>query len=435
MFSRGPSIGAVARWQIAGHRAAMVVLVGAVRLSGRARRKPRRFSRDASSTNQARSSRPPSIRVRDDSTGFAVSVLTDLEGHYHIGAIPAGTCTRHGGGVRISHRGHRGAGRRRRPHAGAQLSSWSLVTTSETVVVRAEVPLVDRVVGHRRARGHGTDRAADSAERPSLHRSRPARARVGRAVADRLLLEADSRHRHAGLQHRRQSRGVGRVSGQRRAAPTTRRSDRSIFEPPLGEHPGIQGGQLGDSAPNTGTCPARSSISSRDRAPTRFTATSSSSSATMRSMRATSSSSRRRIRIRSSATSSADRSAARSRRGRTFYFASYEGFRQRQGVDMNSVVLSDAQRAAATDPVVRQLIPLIPRANFFDADGTPRFVGSAPAVADQDRWTIDVTAQRRPEAIASTCSMAASSSARSSRRRRATAFPDSDRRRSRRETC
>ena len=30
------------------------------------------------------------------------------------------------------------------------------------------------------------------------------------------------------------------------------------------------------------------------------------------------------------------------RRGRTFYFASYEGFRQRQGVDLNSLVLSDA---------------------------------------------------------------------------------------------
>ena len=57
---------------------------------------------------------------------------------------------------------------------------------------------------------------------------------------------------------------------------------------------------------------------------------------------------------------------------------------------MNSLVLSDAQRAAATDPVVRQLIPLIPRANFFDADGTPRFVGSAPAVVDQNRWTVDV---------------------------------------------
>ena len=57
---------------------------------------------------------------------------------------------------------------------------------------------------------------------------------------------------------------------------------------------------------------------------------------------------------------------------------------------MNSLVLSDDQRAAATDPVIRQLIPLIPRANFFDAAGTPRFVGSAPAVADSNRWTVDV---------------------------------------------
>ena len=78
------------------------------------------------------------------------------------------------------------------------------------------------------------------------------------------------------------------------------------------------------------------------------------------------------------------------RRGRTFFFASYEGLRQRQGVDLNSLVLSDEQRAAATDPAIRRLIPLIPRANYFDADGTPRFVGSAPAVADTDRWTIDV---------------------------------------------
>ena len=67
------------------------------------------------------------------------------------------------------------------------------------------------------------------------------------------------------------------------------------------------------------------------------------------------------------------------KRGRTFYFAAYEGFRQRQGVDLNSVVPSDARRAAATDPVIRQLIPLIPPANYFDADGTPRFVGSVAA--------------------------------------------------------
>ena len=48
-------------------------------------------------------------------------------------------------------------------------------------------------------------------------------------------------------------------------------------------------------------------------------------------------------------------------RGRTFFFGSYEGFRQRQGLDMNSLVLSDEQRAAATNPIVRQLIPLIPQ--------------------------------------------------------------------------
>src|SRR4029453_15845794 len=76
--------------------------------------------------------------------------------------------------------------------------------------------------------------------------------------------------------------------------------------------------------------------------------------------------------------------------GRSFFFTSYEGVRHRQGVDVNSLVLSDEQRATATDPVIRQLIPLIPRANFFDADGTPRFVGSAPAVGDTDRWTVDV---------------------------------------------
>jgi hypothetical protein len=77
-------------------------------------------------------------------------------------------------------------------------------------------------------------------------------------------------------------------------------------------------------------------------------------------------------------------------RGRTFFFAAYEGLRQRQGVDLNSLVLSDEQRGRATDPIVRNLVRLIPRANFFDADGTPRFVGSAPAVVETDRWTIDI---------------------------------------------
>jgi hypothetical protein len=77
-------------------------------------------------------------------------------------------------------------------------------------------------------------------------------------------------------------------------------------------------------------------------------------------------------------------------RGRTFYFAAYDGVRHRQGVDLNSLVLSDEQRASVTDPVIRQLLPLIPRANVITSTGTPRFVGSAPAVVDVDRWTADV---------------------------------------------
>jgi hypothetical protein len=47
-------------------------------------------------------------------------------------------------------------------------------------------------------------------------------------------------------------------------------------------------------------------------------------------------------------------------KNRSFFFFSYEGLRQRQGVDVNTLVLSDSQRANATDPVVRKLTELIP---------------------------------------------------------------------------
>ena len=77
-------------------------------------------------------------------------------------------------------------------------------------------------------------------------------------------------------------------------------------------------------------------------------------------------------------------------RGRSFLLATYDGFRQRQGLDMNSLVFSDEQRAMATDPAVRRLLELIPRPNLVDASGASRFVGSAAAVADHDRWTVDV---------------------------------------------
>ncbi|HZI86239.1 MAG TPA: carboxypeptidase-like regulatory domain-containing protein, partial [Pyrinomonadaceae bacterium] len=73
-----------------------------------------------------------------------------------------------------------------------------------------------------------------------------------------------------------------------------------------------------------------------------------------------------------------------------FFFFSYEGLRQRQQLDLNSLVLSDSQRAAITDPVLTRLVPLIPRSNIVDSSGNSRFVGSASARVDTDQWTIDI---------------------------------------------
>jgi hypothetical protein len=78
-------------------------------------------------------------------------------------------------------------------------------------------------------------------------------------------------------------------------------------------------------------------------------------------------------------------------RNKAFFFFSYEGLRQRQGLDLNSLVLSDAQRASATDPVIVKLIDLIPRANSVDSSGNSRFIGSATAPIDVDQSTIDIT--------------------------------------------
>lgn len=75
----------------------------------------------------------------------------------------------------------------------------------------------------------------------------------------------------------------------------------------------------------------------------------------------------------------------------TFFFFTYESLQQRQGVDLNTLVLSDAQRASVTDPIIRRLIQLIPLPNFIDSSGSPRFVGSAKASADTKQWTIDIS--------------------------------------------
>ena len=82
---------------------------------------------------------------------------------------------------------------------------------------------------------------------------------------------------------------------------------------------------------------------------------------------------------------------------RLFFFFAYEGLRQRQGLDLNSLVLSDAQRAVATDPVIVKLIPLIPRANFIDSSGAPRFAGSASAQVDVDQWSVDISYNLSPK--------------------------------------
>lgn len=78
-------------------------------------------------------------------------------------------------------------------------------------------------------------------------------------------------------------------------------------------------------------------------------------------------------------------------KNRTFFFFSYEGLRQRQGVDVNTLVLSDAQRTSVTDPVIKKLVDLIPRANFTDSSGASRFVGSAPVAVVLDQWAVDVS--------------------------------------------
>lgn len=78
-------------------------------------------------------------------------------------------------------------------------------------------------------------------------------------------------------------------------------------------------------------------------------------------------------------------------RNRSFFFFAYEGLRQQQGIDLNSLVLSDGQRASVLDPSIRRLVELIPRANFTDSSGTSRFIGSSTAVVTVDQWAIDIS--------------------------------------------
>ena len=72
-------------------------------------------------------------------------------------------------------------------------------------------------------------------------------------------------------------------------------------------------------------------------------------------------------------------------KNKTFFFFSYEGLRQRQGLTLpTTAVPTDAQRAAVTDPAVQKLLALIPHSS------TGFTSGSATAPVNIDQWTVDV---------------------------------------------
>jgi outer membrane receptor protein involved in Fe transport len=76
---------------------------------------------------------------------------------------------------------------------------------------------------------------------------------------------------------------------------------------------------------------------------------------------------------------------------RTFFFFSYEGLKHTQALTLNSGVLTDAQRAAVTDPSVMKLLPLIPLAN----SGPSTFRGPAVAPVGNNQYTLDLNHRLR----------------------------------------
>src|SRR6201988_3181366 len=82
---------------------------------------------------------------------------------------------------------------------------------------------------------------------------------------------------------------------------------------------------------------------------------------------------------------------------RTFFFFSYEGLRQRQGLTLTSNVPTIQQRAGVTNSTVTKLLPLIPLPTSVDTvivNGVPtlvgRFAGAGTAPVDIDQWTGEV---------------------------------------------
>jgi len=73
-------------------------------------------------------------------------------------------------------------------------------------------------------------------------------------------------------------------------------------------------------------------------------------------------------------------------KNKSFFFFSYEGLRQRQGLTLPVVTVpTDAQRATVTDPAILKLLPLIPRSSSGLTSG------SATAPVNIDQATIDIS--------------------------------------------
>src|SRR6266478_18381 len=80
------------------------------------------------------------------------------------------------------------------------------------------------------------------------------------------------------------------------------------------------------------------------------------------------------------------------KRGKTYFFASYEGLRHVQGLNTTANVFSDAQRTqiqGGSNAVAKALLALIPPTNGTFA-GAPAFFGSATAPVNIDQTTVDI---------------------------------------------
>jgi hypothetical protein len=102
-------------------------------------------------------------------------------------------------------------------------------------------------------------------------------------------------------------------------------------------------------------------------------------------------------------------------RDRTFFFGTYEGTRQRQGLDINGGVLSDAQRASVTDPVSRNLLPLIPTANASPRAARPHS-SARPPRRSTSISSLAMYGRRSPRPTRCTSTMRGSATSASNRR-------------------